>query len=93
MSIQLAIPDEKHITTLPWAWCIHRDDNKIIVILDTAYLTGSQEVSFETEGLFVGLNPEDDMIKTKTHIISNEDSTGGAYTPLNDHQWIIEFTL
>ena len=93
MTIQIASSDEIIIETIVGASSIHRDINKIIVIVDTNFLTDAQGELLETEGLYVGFNIEDEMIKTKSQIILTSKSKGGSVEGLNDNQFIVEFEL
>ena len=93
MSIQLASSDETIIETIAGAYSIHRDSNKIIVIFNADSLTDDQEALLVTDGLYVGFNIEDEMIKTKSQIILTPKSKGGSVEWLKDNDFIVEFEL
>ena len=93
MSMQIASSDEIIIETILNASSVHADNTKIVVIIDTATMTDAQEQMLETDGLLVGFNIEDEMVKTKSQIILTSKANGGSVDGLNANQIIVEFEL
>lgn len=89
MSIQIASADETKIEDFYFASLIHKDESKILLLLNAEHISEDQKVMLETDGLFVGLILGDPMIKTKTQYIRSTES----YNALESGQWIIEFEL
>ena len=93
MTIQLASADETIIETIVGAYSINRYSNKIVVVVNADSLTDAQEALLVTDGLYVGFNIEDEMIKTKSQIILTPKSKGGSVEWLEDNKFIVEFEL
>jgi len=89
MAIHIANADETQLEFIEAASSLHFDKKTMIVIMDASTLSDAQEDMLETEGLFVGFDIENPMIKTKSHIISSGDSLNG----LNHNQYIVRFEL
>ena len=92
--IQLITSDEMTNVNLINATLVHKDASAIKVLVNSELLTEKENDLLNSEdGFFFSLNPDQDLVKTKSHFITTSVKNGGSAEALSDNQWLIEFEL